>query len=200
MKVITLPLGPLATNCYLAADEETGRCAVIDPAGGAAVIAETMQKYGWTPDCVLLTHGHFDHVGATRALREAFHLPIYIAEADTDDQLAMSHGRLVYTDTYGDGDEVKVGSLTFRVLATPGHSAGSVCLLCGNTLFSGDTLFCGSMGRTDFAGSSPEAMVESLRRLGSLPGDYCVLPGHGEETTLEEERRFNPYLKEAMRP
>ena len=198
MKVITLPLGYLQTNCYIAIDEETKRCAVIDPGDKPDRIAEVLRENGLTPELVLLTHGHFDHVGATRAMQELYHIPIYISEADTHDE-EMTHGRLIYTDTCAEGDELRVGSLTFRVLSTPGHSKGSVCYLAGDTLFSGDTLFCGSMGRTDFPGGSIFEMMVSLRRLVALPGNYRVLPGHGEETTLDEERLHNPYLREAVR-
>ena len=99
---------------------------------------------------------------------------------------------------YEDGDEISMDSITFRVLETPGHTPGSVCLLCGNLLFAGDTLFAGSCGRTDFPGGSWKAMLASLKRLSALPGDYTVLPGHGEASTLDQERQTNPYMKEAM--
>ena len=109
-----------------------------------------------------------------------------------------SDGRLYYTDTYADGDTVEVGSLRFTVLETPGHTPGSVCLLCENVLFSGDTLFAGSCGRVDLAGGVPAQMGASLKRLAELPGNYAVLPGHGPATTLDAERADNPYLREAM--
>ena len=110
----------------------------------------------------------------------------------------MSHGKLVYTDTYADGDEIAVGSLAVHVLHTPGHTMGSVCLMAENALFTGDTLFAGACGRTDFAGGSFDAMLSSLKRLGQLPGDFDVYPGHGEASTLAAERAENPYLREAM--
>ena len=111
----------------------------------------------------------------------------------------MTAGPLFYSDLCGEGDAISVGALTFRVLETPGHTPGSVCLLCGGALFSGDTLFQGSCGRTDFPGGSAEAMYASLRRLAELEGDYRVYPGHGGETSLDVERRYNPYLREAVR-
>ena len=111
----------------------------------------------------------------------------------------MSRGNLVYTDTFLDGDETSMPPLTFRVLATPGHTRGSSCLICGDTIFSGDTLFEGCCGRTDLPGGNTDQMMASLRRLAELPGDYHVLPGNGGDTTLERERRTNYYMREAMR-
>lgn len=198
MNILTLTLGPLGTNCYLVC--EGGVCAVIDPAASAPKILEAARDAGCTVGAILLTHAHFDHVGALKALHEALPAaPIFVHEADSDNAHNMSYDRLVYTDTYAEGDAVRVGTLEFTVLETPGHTPGSVCLRCGDALFTGDTLFAGSCGRTDFEGGSEEAMFASLRRLGSLEEDLSVLPGHGEGSTLARERRENPYLREAMR-
>lgn len=200
MKLITLPLGPLDTNCYLVCDETSGLCTVIDPATLSARILTRVQAEDCRIGAIMLTHGHFDHTGALRSLHEAVpQAPIYIHEADCDNSKNMSNGNLVFTDTYAEGDTVSVGNLTFTVLHTPGHTPGSVCLRCGNMLFSGDTLFAGSYGRTDFPGGSADDMIASLARLGRLPEDLAVYPGHGESSSLELERRFNPYLQEAMR-
>ena len=200
MNIITLVLGPLETNCYLVSDERSGLCAVIDPATRSAKILETAQAQGWRVGCILLTHAHFDHTGALKSLHAALpDVPVYVHAQDTDNNTNMSNGNLVYTNTYADGDTVSCGGLTFRVLHTPGHTPGSVCLHCENALFTGDTLFAGSYGRTDFIGGDEAAMRRSLARLGHLEGDYTVLPGHGESSTLDYERRTNPYLREAMR-
>lgn len=200
MNIITLVLGPLETNCYLVSDERSGLCAVIDPATRSAKILETVQAQGWRVGCILLTHAHFDHTGALKSLHAALpDVPVYVHAQDTDNNTNMSNGNLVYTNTYADGDTVSCGGLTFRVLHTPGHTPGSVCLQCENALFTGDTLFAGSYGRTDFIGGDEAAMRRSLARLGHLEGDYTVLPGHGESSTLDYERRTNPYLREAMR-
>ena len=200
MKIITLVLGPLETNCYLVSDEKSGLCAVIDPATRSAKILETVQAHGWRVGCILLTHAHFDHTGALGSLHAALpDVPIYVHALDADNNTNMSNGNLVYTDTYADGGIVSCGGLTFRVLHTPGHTPGSVCLQCGDALFTGDTLFAGSYGRTDFIGGDEAAMRRSLARLGRLEGDCTVLPGHGEDSTLDYERRTNPYLREAMR-
>ena len=200
MNIITLPLGPLATNCYLVCDKTGGVCAVIDPGASAQKILSRAQSEGCHVAAILLTHAHFDHTGALQALHAALpQVPIYVHAADSDNAHNMSHGNLVYTDTYAEGDTVCAGALTFCVLETPGHTPGSVCLRCGEALFSGDTLFAGSCGRTDFEGGSSAQMFASLKRLGALDGDLDVYPGHGENTTLARERSCNPYLQEAMR-
>ena len=200
MKMITLPLGALETNCYVVYDEASKACALVDPGAMPQVILDTLAKNDLTLQKILLTHAHFDHTGALRALHEKFpDVPIYVNAQDIDETLNMSQGNLVYTDTFLDGDEISMPPLTFRVLATPGHTRGSSCLICGDTIFSGDTLFEGCCGRTDLPGGDGAQMLASLKRLAELPGDYHVLPGHGGDTTLERERRTNYYMREAMR-
>lgn len=200
MKIITLPLGALETNCYVVYDEASKACALIDPGAMPQNIVDTLTKNGLALRLMLLTHAHFDHTGALRALHESFpDVPIYVSAQDTDETLNMSHGNLVYTETFLDGDEISMPPLTFRVLATPGHTRGSSCFICEDTIFSGDTLFEGCCGRTDLPGGDGAQMMASLKRLAELPGDYRVLPGHGEATTLERERRTNYYMREAAR-
>ena len=197
MNIQTLTLGPLATNCYLVRQDGCSRVVIIDPAANSKKLLAALQEQGLTLEAILLTHAHFDHIGALKNLRAATNARVYIGEADKDDPSRMCHDLLTYTDTYRDGDFVTAGGLRFQVLATPGHTPGSVCLLCGEALFSGDTLFAGSYGRTDFKGGSMQDMYASLRKLAALPPQTRVLPGHGPESTIEDELRTNPYLREA---
>ncbi len=195
MKIQTLVLGDLMTNCYLVSDD-AGNAVVIDPAESPERILSALE--GKRLLAVLLTHGHFDHVGATAGLMQAAHCPVYVHESDTALPAYMSAGALRYTDTYAEGDTLSFGNLTFEVFETPGHTPGSVCLRCENVLFAGDTLFAGACGRTDLAGGSDAQMQKSLRRLGEIPEDLTVYCGHGRATTLERERASNPYLRGAM--
>lgn len=194
MNYFTLTLGDYQTNTYLVYDKEKN-CAVIDPGYEAETIWKKAEQEGLKIHAILLTHGHFDHVGAVKALAQKAACPVWIHEQELKLPPYLTAGVLYYTDLYSDvGSILNVEGLRFRILETPGHTMGSVCLLCGEVLFSGDTLFAGSCGRTDLGGNT-SMILESLKRLAALPGDYTVCPGHGGETTLNYERRYNPYLR-----
>ena len=203
MKIITLQVGPIGTNCYILCDEEAKACAVIDPGDEADRIAAAAAASGCAPRAILLTHGHFDHAGAVADLQARWPgVPVYLNRRDAYDDARMRQLFLPLSGDvrdYDEGDTVAVGGLTVSVLATPGHSEGSVTLRCEDALFCGDTLFAGSCGRTDFPSGSARKMMGSLRRLGQLEGDLQVLPGHMEPSTLDRERKTNPYLLHAMR-
>ena len=199
MKITVFQLGALGTNCYIVIDEQTKACAVVDPGASGETVADWLDREGLQPRYVLLTHGHYDHVGGVAGLRDRYEgIPVYVHEADTHLTPQLSMG-LEWTHHYDEGDTLTMDGVVFRVLHTPGHTPGSVCLLAGDVLLSGDTLFAGSCGRTDFPGGSWSQMMDSLTRLSKLEGDLRVLPGHMEDSTLERERKHNPYMKEAIK-
>ena len=200
IQVIQVP--PIGTNCYLLKDDETGKGAVIDPGGDGVSISSAVAQMGMTPVAILLTHGHYDHTGAvTELLREYPGLPVYLNPGDA--AMMKDPANLIPdigpTVAYGEGDQVPVGNLTVQVYHTPGHTPGSVTLEVENVLFTGDTLFQGSCGRTDLPGGDPMEMLASLRRLGRLEGDYTVYPGHMDSTTLAREKQYNPFIRQALR-
>ena len=199
MKVIRMVLGELETNCYLLIDEETKLAAVIDPADRADEISERLEQEGAELRYILLTHGHRDHTLAAPALYgEHPAATVFIHEKDKGQVGIYRYPmeELIGEDLqfYRDGDVLELGTLRIEVIETPGHTGGSVCLKCGTALFTGDTLFAGSMGRIDLPGAEPQNMFASLRRLAALEGDYDVYPGHMGLSTLERERKTNLYL------
>lgn len=210
-----LLVGPLACNCYLLGDPATLQAIVVDPGDDAETILELIAKHGLTLGLTVATHAHFDHVMAAEALRLATDAPFYLHVDDVelldwipaslelflgrnDGTAPQVNGRLK------DGDELKVGESGLEVIHTPGHSPGSICLVSGpvggeRLLFSGDTLFAGSVGRVDLPGGDGHQIVESIRsRLFPL-GDLPVFPGHGRPTTIDRERVDNPFVGEGAR-
>ena len=202
MEVKVLQVGPIGTNCYLLEDEKARAAAIIDPGDEAGRILQVIEDDGVDVKYILLTHGHYDHTTAVPQLHKALpQAEIYIHRADANgagSQLFPLAGQIPDLKFYDEGDTLALGDMTIQVLHTPGHSKGSVTLKVGDVLFCGDTLFAGSCGRTDLAGGSYAEIMASLKKLGQLPGDYHVCPGHDVTSTLERERRSNPFLREAM--
>ncbi len=202
MKLYHLSSGPLRVNSYFLVNEETRECIVIDSGENYKLIKQTEEKYGFKIKAVLLTHAHFDHAGNAKKLQDDG-AKIYVSKIDAlkllnDDNLSMDFGRrfeyLIADYLFTDGETLNVCGITINVIATPGHTDGSVCFLVDRMLFTGDTLFCESVGRTDFKSGNREDLVVSVKKLYSLDGDYAVYPGHDEFTTLEHERRYNTFV------
>ena len=197
LNITRLPLGVYQVNCYIIREEASTSCCVLDPGGEAKKVLEFLENRGLTLEAILLTHGHFDHVGAVAELHEATGCKVYLCPEDLSMPAKWTGGELCYTDTYGEGDELHLAGLDIRVMHTPGHTPGSVCLFVDNAIFSGDTLFAGSCGRTDLPGGDLDAILASLRRLDALEEDYDVHPGHSASTKLSREKQYNAFIKKA---
>ena len=195
MQIKTMPLGSYQTNCYMVSLPEQKNCIVIDPGFEPEYILEQVRRAGKTVEAILLTHGHFDHVGGVKKIAAEEQCRVFICKEDLSLNPMLTDGAIYYTDTYAEGDTLALAGIKLQVLQTPGHTPGSVCLVCGDTVFTGDTLFAGTCGRTDFPGGDYGQMMQSLKRLAALPGDYRVLPGHAEESTMEWERKSNPFMQ-----
>ena len=193
LKITALALGAYQTNCYILRGEGTS-CVIIDPGYEPAHILSAVQQMGLTVEAIFLTHGHFDHVGAVRDIVAETGCKVYIHEADLSLPSALTAGTLYYTHTYGEGHVLQLADLSFRVLHTPGHTPGCVCLLVEDHLFCGDTLFAGSCGRTDLPGGNMATILKSLARLRTLDDAISIHPGHGGSSTMGAEKAYNPYL------
>ena len=199
MKIQHIPgLPPLYTNTFLIVTD-AGHGILVDAAAAPQTYLDALEKEGASLTHILLTHGHYDHVGAVAALREQTGGKVYMDPADAAGSQMLPLSRGLVDENWPEGDELTIDELTFRVYHTPGHTPGSVCLQCGGLLFSGDTLFAGSCGRTDLPGGSMAQMQKSLSMLAALPlaDETQVLPGHEAFSTLGRERRGNPCLNGA---
>jgi glyoxylase-like metal-dependent hydrolase (beta-lactamase superfamily II) len=200
MLIKCLPVGQIEANCYIVTDENTLECAIIDPGDESNTIMDYLEDHHLKAKYIFLTHGHFDHTMAVNAVHAETGARVCMNKADAG--ATIENAPFKFTppeDTiwYQEGDRFNVGSLTFQVLETPGHTPGGVCLICGEALFTGDTLFRDSCGRTDLEGGDMATLMKSLKKLSDLPGDYEVYPGHMDSTTMNRERIFNYYLKYA---
>ena len=202
LKIHTLPLGDYQTNTYIVYDDAASGCVVIDPGYHAAVILKKVQSLGLTVDAILLTHGHFDHVGAVEDIVEATGCKLWMSESDwsqfpnpvTAYFYPIANCDFTEVSFCEEGEVIHGGGLSFHAIHTPGHTHGSMCFRCDHVLFTGDTLFAGSCGRTDLPGGNAKLLRESLSRLGEMDGFLLVYPGHGESTTLAQEKLYNPYV------
>lgn len=206
LKVNQYVVGPVQTNCYFAINEEKKELFIVDPGASAPQLAERVRQMGCTPTAILLTHGHFDHATGAAALAEEFSVPVYAldAEQETLEQEErnlcgmVGEHHVFHADIYlHDEQELDLAGFHIRVLHTPGHTPGGCCyyLPYENVVFSGDTLFAMSVGRTDFPGGSMADIVRSVKeKLMVLPDRTTVYPGHNDVTTIENERMYNPYL------
>ena len=206
MSVKRISVGELGTNCYIYCDDATGRCAIIDPGDFDDYLQSTIEKYGTDKfDYILLTHCHFDHVSGVSRVKEltGARIAIFITDAPglRDMFVNLSAPFTGRGEVYpkpdielADREKFKIGETEFTVMHTPGHTVGSCCFITDGIIFSGDTLFRMSAGRTDFPGGSMTELRNSLGMLAALEGDYQVYPGHEDATTLDYERRYNMYM------
>ena len=199
-------VGAIETNCYIVYDEETKECAVIDPGAEAEKIIRLIHQKELKPIMIINTHGHVDHVGANKDLIDEYGVPLLIHSADSPmldkvEQMELSFFLGAKNSPPADkflveGEKVDIGSIQLEIIHTPGHSPGSVSLLGNGVLFSGDTLFWGGVGRTDLPGGSWNELVRSIKeKILTLPKETLVLPGHGPQTTVDKEKRSNPFIQ-----
>lgn len=205
IKIACFVIGMIGTNCYLLEDEATGALAVIDPGDHCDELMKAINDRGGKLDYILLTHGHYDHILGVGELCDRYHPTVCASKqevaliAEPSWSLSKKHGLTIQPFTVdkplSDNETFLLGETQITFILTPGHTMGSGCYIADGCIFSGDTLFCTSIGRTDFPTSSMRDMMRSVSRLKNLEGDYDVYPGHDRFTTLERERKYNPYMQ-----
>ncbi|MFU0823684.1 MBL fold metallo-hydrolase [Clostridium sp.] len=201
MKIKRIPAGIYGANCYILFDENTRVGCVIDPGGDADVLIREIDDSKIELKFILLTHGHIDHVGGVEELKKNYNLPVYINGKDKE---LMNRRVEVFGSLWNvteedkeikDGDVLKLGDFEITCIETPGHTPGGMCFLVNNVIFTGDTLFHGSIGRTDFPGGDYRELINSIKtKLMPLSDDIIVLPGHEDESSIGFERKYNPFL------
>ncbi len=210
MKIRSFTVGVVSTQCYLACDSRAGIAFIVDPGDNAQELLQAVEAENARLEYVILTHAHFDHVMAAAQIIEKTGAKLVVCGAEVD---ALTDPVLSGYTSFGipmqdklradiilnDGDSLDFGQTKLKIMHTPGHTKGSMCIVADNIIFTGDTLFAGTCGRCDLPGGDYKEMLDSLKRLGELDGDYTLYPGHGEPTMLDIERKFNPYMREAIR-
>ncbi|MBQ3099389.1 MAG: MBL fold metallo-hydrolase [Clostridia bacterium] len=205
LKTAKFVVGNFGTNCYFLYDPDNMRSFVVDPGYDFELLEKTINERGFKVEAILLTHAHFDHIMALKALKEYTSAPVYLHE---DEAEMLSDPQMNMTDRYGDpqncitpdrllkdGDILKLADDEIKVMHTPGHTPGSCCYITGGVMISGDTLFLENIGRYDFPGGNYKILRNSLSKISALDRDYRILPGHGPSTTLSHEKQFNIYLQ-----
>ncbi len=203
MLVKTVAVGPLEVNCHIIGDEKSGKAMVVDPGGDTEAIMDVITRNNLSVEYIICTHGHFDHIGAVGAVKgrtgakmllHTDELELYTSAPGQAQYFGLNIEKQPAPDQFvADGDVIKVGDLSFRVMHSPGHSPGGISLYGEGLALTGDTLFAGSIGRTDLPGSDGGLIGKSLGRLATLPDDTKVLCGHGPSSTIGEEKRHNPF-------
>ncbi len=200
-----IPVGLLETNCYLVSDTSSLETLVIDPGGDSEKIIKAIKNKGLKPAAIVNTHGHADHTGANETIKKTFGIKIYIHRLEAEflkdpflNGSSLLPGSMASVSTADvlleDGSELTAGGLVFKVVHTPGHTPGGICLALRGAIFTGDTLFRGDIGRSDLAGGDEEALARSLKIFSKYPPATVIYPGHGPKSTLEHEFSDNPYL------
>jgi hydroxyacylglutathione hydrolase len=205
MEIETLEVSPFQVNCYLVWSKEEKVGVIIDPGDEDELILERIEKNGFTPKAILLTHGHADHIAAVKPLKDKLNIPLYVGRGDEkmlespSANVSMMFGFQIVCPPADrilkDSDVISFGPLEFSIFSTPGHTPGGICYFIENALFCGDTLFNGSIGRTDLPGGDYQQLIESIdKNIMSLPDDIICYPGHGPRTTVGDEKKHNPFL------
>lgn len=198
MLIETFTVGQLSTNCYVASSQQTRDAIIIDP--GLELPLEADQIFDYIAQArlkiklIVNTHGHSDHINGDGIFQEKYNVPIYIHRLDASSLVGIENANFPSTVLLEEGNEIRFGDESLKVLHTPGHTPGSICLLGERLVFTGDTLFAGGIGRTDFPGGSDSAIQLSLQKLAGLPEYLMIYPGHGPTSIIGEEKRVNPFL------
>ncbi|ENK1243043.1 MBL fold metallo-hydrolase [Clostridium sp. FAM 1755] len=199
MNIKTIPVGIYNANCYLLIDQD--KCAIIDPGGDPEDIIKIIEDNNLIPQFILLTHGHIDHVGGVETIKDKYNIPFYISKKDEDlikeaKYIFGSFGKYKNADKYlVEEDIFELGNLKIKAIETPGHSPGGMSFLVNNVIFTGDTLFRESIGRSDFIGGNHNVLIDSIQsKIIVLDPDIYVLPGHGPQSTIGYEKDNNPFF------